>query len=107
MPPWASAAVISTLGVSVLTGMTYAPSGRSGLVAAVVPPWQEGGLARAAATGLPFLDLRWRGHLLILDTGADADALVRLRAEGLWLFDASGFLMCGLATERGEYDIDS
>jgi hypothetical protein len=99
--------MISAVGVSVLTGMTYAPSGRSGLVAAVVPPWQEGGLARAAATGLPFLGLRWRGHLMILDTGADAAVLARLRAEGLWLLDASGFLMCGLGRERGEDDLDS
>jgi len=107
MPAWASAAVISTVGVSVLTGMTFAPSGVSGLVAAVVPPWQAGGLARAAATGLPVLDLRWHGHLLILDTGADAEVLARLRDEGLWLLDASGFLICGLGGEEGENDLDS
>ena len=107
MPAWASAAVIATVGVSVLTGMTFAPSGRSGLLAAVVPPWQEGGLVRAAATGLPYIDLRWRGHLLILDTGGDADALARLRAEGLWLLDAAGFLICGLPTVGGRNDFDS
>ncbi len=107
MPAWASAAVISTIGVSVLTGMTFAPTGRSGLVAAVVPPWQEGGLARAAATGLPFVSLGWRGHLMILDTGADAGALARLRADGLWLLDASGFLICGLAADGGKNDLDS
>jgi hypothetical protein len=87
--------------------MTFAPSGRSGLVAAVVPPWQEGGLARAAATGLPFVGLGWRGHLLILNTEADADALARLRDDGLWLLDARGFLICGLAADGGDNDLDS
>jgi hypothetical protein len=64
-------------------------------VAAVVPPWQAAGMAVAAATGLAVVDLRWGGHVMILDTGGDEAVLARLRGQGFWLLDAGGLRGCG------------
>lgn len=90
MPVWVSAAVISLLGVSTLTGLTFSLRDQTRFVAAIVPPWADFG-----AGGAAILDMRWRGHLVVLDTGADAAVITRLRDQGLWLIDATGFLICG------------
>jgi hypothetical protein len=97
MPFWMSSVVIAVLGTAVLGQQAFAPDGATRLVAAMVPPWQEGGFRKAAATGLAVVDLRWRGHVLILDTGGDPAALARLRASGFWLLDATGVRGCGSA----------
>jgi hypothetical protein len=89
------AAVIALLGSGVLTAAAFAPRGQVGLVAAIVPPWQAAGMAAAATTGLPVVDLRWGGHVMILDTGGDAAVLAHLRAQGFWLLDAGGQRGCG------------
>ncbi len=94
MPAWASAAVISILGVSTLTGLTFSMSDQTRFVAAIVPPWAELGASAAA-----ILDMRWRGHLVVLDTRADAAVIAGLRDQGLWLIDASGFPVCGQIAE--------
>ncbi len=91
MPAWASAAVISILGVSTVTGLTFAPSDQTRRVAVIVPPWAEFADAGAGA----ILDMRWHGHLVVLDTGADARVIARLHDQGLWLIDATGFAICG------------
>jgi hypothetical protein len=90
MPVWASAAVISIFGVSTLTGLTFSLSQQTRFVAAIVPPW-----AAFGAGGAAILDMRWRGHLVVLDTRADATVIAGLRGQGLWLMDASGFQICG------------
>jgi len=95
MPAWTSAAVISILGVSTLTGLTFSPSAQTRLVAAFVPPWAEVGVA----SGVAILDMRWRGHLMVLDTGADAALIAGLREQGFWLIDATGFQICGQIPE--------
>jgi len=92
---WVSAAVISVVGVGALTGLTFAPRQETRLVAAVVPPWAEGGMAAVVTSGLAVVDMRWRGHVLILDTGGDKAALTRLRQQGFWLMDATGLRGCG------------
>ena len=51
-------------------------------------------MAAAAATGLAVVDLRWRGHVMILDTGDDPTAMSRLREHGYWLMDATGLRGC-------------
>ena len=98
MPAWFGAAVIGLLGTAVLTVAAFEPAGQVGLVAALVPPWQAGAMAVAAATGLALVDLRWAGYVMILDNGGDAAAMARLRGRGFWLLDASGLRGCG--TER-------
>ena len=95
MPAWTGALVIAVLGIGTLTGLTFAPRDQTRLVAALVPPLAEGGMAAAAATGMAVVDLRWRGHVMILDTGGDATAMARLRRQGYWLMDATGVRGCG------------
>ncbi len=85
-----TAVIILALGFGLLaaergTGAVPGP------VAAIVPPWQAGGMARAAALGLPIIDIRWNGRLLVLDASA---GLGRLKDEGLWIMDATGAGAC-------------
>jgi hypothetical protein len=95
MPAWTGAAMIGVLGIGALTGLTFGPGAHTRLVAALVPPWQSGGMAAVAAGGLALVDLRWGGHVLILDTGGDRAALAHLRAQGFWVLDATGARGCG------------
>lgn len=101
MPAWASAAVISILGVSTLTGLTFSPSDQTRFVAAIVPPWGD-----FAVRGVAILDMRWRGHLVVLDTRADAAVIAGLRDQGLWLIDASGVPICGQVSEGAWNDFN-
>jgi hypothetical protein len=73
----------------------------AGRVVALVPPWQAGGLGRAAATGLAVVDLGLWGHALILDTGGDAAAFARLQGGGFWLLDARETAACA-GYQRGQ-----
>lgn len=95
MRAWLGSVLIALVGMLVLAVAQYAPRGDSRLVAALVPPWQAGGILRAAGTGLAVVDLHWAGHVIVLDTGGDPAALARLRASGLWLIDAAGAAICG------------
>jgi hypothetical protein len=88
--------VASGIGVAV-TGLCALALARladpgSGPVAALVPPWQEGGLARAAALDMAVIDIRWDGHLLVVDPGQTGRA--RLRGQGLWLLRAASAGLC-------------
>jgi hypothetical protein len=71
-----SAVAVAGLGLVLLAAERLAPGG-PGPMAALVPPWQTGGMARAAALGLPVLDIRWAGHLIVVDPGPEG-------AERLW-----------------------
>ncbi len=92
---YGGAAVIAGLGIAVLAGLTFGASAQSQQIALLVPPWANDGVAVAAATGLAIVDLHWQRHIIILDTGGDPNAVARLRAQGLWLLDASGTVFCG------------
>lgn len=92
MPAWTSACLIVFASLWVLAPSAARPG--AGVVVALVPPWQAGGIGRAAATGLAVVDLGLWGHALILDSGGDATALARLRGQGLWLIDAPGAAGC-------------
>jgi hypothetical protein len=81
---------ILMLGLGLALAGRFDPAG-AGPVAALVPPWQQGGMARAAALGLPVIDIRWNGRLLVLDASA---APGRLAGQGLWLMDAAGAGVC-------------
>ncbi|WP_040671354.1 hypothetical protein [Rhodobacter ferrooxidans] len=100
MSVYASTMLISVLGVSVLTGLTFGPTDQSRQIAVLFPPWQNDGFGRAAATGLAIIDLHWQGHVVILDTGGDPTALAHLKSQGFWLLDASGTVTCGNPIER-------
>lgn len=92
--------IIAVLGMATLTGLTFGPNAQSRQIAVLIPPWQVDGLSRAAATGLAIIAMHWQRHVIILDTGGDPGALVRLRRQGLWLFDATGTSLCGTSKAR-------
>jgi hypothetical protein len=96
---FATTGLIAVAGVVALTGMGIAPTAGSRQVAVLVPPWQSDGFEQVAATGLAIVDLHWRAHVFILDTGGDPNALTRLRAQGFWLLDATGTAICGTETK--------
>lgn len=100
MPTFASSLAIAVVGMAGLTVMGHGPTEQSRKLALIVPPWQGDGLALAAATGLAIVDLRWEGHVVILDTGGDPTVLKQLRGQGLWLLDATGARACGATEER-------
>lgn len=93
------AVVIAGLGIAGLAGLTFGASAQSRQIALLVPPWADDGVAIAAQTALAIVDLHWQRHIIILDTGGDATAVARLRAQGLWLLDASGTVFCGTAVK--------
>ena len=89
-------AVSATPGLIALMGFVLLAAGRlqppdgPGPVGVLVLPWQTGGMAGAAALGLPVVDIRLGGRLLVVDA-ADPAAL---QAQGLWLIDVSGAGAC-------------
>ena len=91
---WTTVAIV-VLGFGTLAVQRLGDARPGGPVAALVPPWQAGGMARAARLGLPVIDLRWNGRLLVLDA---RDGLAPLRGPGLWVMDAAGAGLCGPAT---------
>ena len=99
MPVWTSVGLILLASLWALVPPAAAPG--AGLVVALVPPWQAGGLGRAAATGLAVVDLGLWGHALILDTGGDPASFARLRDEGFWLLDARDAAACA-GDRRGQ-----
>jgi len=101
MPVWTNAVMIALLGVGVLTHLSFAPHEGTRFVAALVLPWDAGGVQAVVAANLPLIDLRWRGHVMILDTGGDAAVLARLRHQGFWLLDATGARGCDVERDAG------
>lgn len=89
-------AMIAVVGLSALTGVTFRATQQSSRVAAVLPPWQSDGPARAAATGLAIVDLHWNNRMIVFDIDKDPTALTRLSEQGFWLFDATGTTLCGV-----------
>ena len=87
MAVWHTALTIVVLGFGTLVAERVGTARPGGPVAALVPPWQAGGMARAASLGLPVIDIRWGGRLLILDA---TTGLSTLQGQGLWLMDATG-----------------
>lgn len=76
----ASALAVAGLGLVLLAAERLAPGGPGPMVA-LVPPWQTGGMALAAGLGMPVLDMRWRGRLIVVDPGSGGAA--RLWQAGL------------------------
>ena len=86
--------LIATLGLAVLTALTFGAQAQSQQVAVLIPPWHGDGLARVIDSRAAITDLRLGGHLVVLDTGGDRATLARLRGQGFWVMDATGSLFC-------------
>lgn len=82
------ALALSAGGLALLAALMLAPGPETRAVAAIVPPWQVGGLTRAASLGLPVIDLRAGGRILLLDISDDPGAQDRLAGQGLILIRA-------------------
>lgn len=63
-------------------------------VGIVIAPWSQTGLTTAAQFDLPIIDLRWGGHLVILDVSRSAGARARLRDLGYLFINTSAFSGC-------------
>lgn len=89
-----STLAIAFLGTGSLIGLQVSPGNGSRLLAAVLPPWHSGALARAAATGLPIVDAHWDGRVIVLAASGHPGGADVLRGQGFWVLDASGTILC-------------
>jgi hypothetical protein len=90
---------IAIVGSGSLIGLQVSPAAESRQLAAILPPWHGGALARAAATGLPIIDMHWNGRVIVLDTSATPAGAALLRGQGFWVLDATGTALCGTLGE--------
>jgi hypothetical protein len=63
--PWRATVIIIIAGFSMLIAQHLSPPLIDGPILVIVPPWREGGLTFAADVGLPIIDIRFGGRLLI------------------------------------------
>ncbi len=81
---------LSALGWLMLTtpaaqaGMGQVGAGRvgAGQVGVIIAPWSQGGMAAAAGFDLPIIDLRWAGHLVVVDVSGAPHARRALQSAG-------------------------
>lgn len=99
MTAYLNTVAIAILGTGSLIGLQFGPGRDSRQVAVILPPWHEGALARAAATGLPIVDAHWGGRVIVVETSAHPDGAQRLRGQGFWVLDATGTALCEIPGE--------
>lgn len=95
-----STIAITLLGSVGLIGLELGPEPDAGRVAAVLPPWHADALTRAAATGLPIVDLHWNGRVIVLDVAGTPAGADLLRGQGFWVVEAGRAALCGRIPER-------
>lgn len=93
---------ILALGWLMLTSDLATPQNRQGKIGVIVPPWHQGGLLAAAGLGLPIIDLRWDGHLIILSTDQRPDAGAQLKAAGYFVINTNVSAIC---TTQAGFDV--
>lgn len=81
------ALVMAVLGLIFLVQMSMAVPGASQQVAVIVPPWAMGGMGLAARLNMPIVDLRWQGHVIILDVSQNPMAVRQLQNAGFFLIE--------------------
>lgn len=91
MPAWQTALAISVIGFGSLGAEHFRLPLQGRAVAVIVPPWQPGGLAFADAVGLPPLDIRWGGRLVVFAPSDDPLLLTRM---GFFVMPADGMEGC-------------
>ena len=91
MAAWQTAMVITLFGFGTLGAGHFGPPPQGQPMAVIVPPWRPGGFAFAAAVGLPPLDIRWGGRLVVF---AASDDPVPLSRMGFFVMRADGGLGC-------------
>lgn len=97
MAAWQTALFISVIGFGALGAEQFRLPLQGRAVAVIVPPWQSGGLAFADAVGLPPLDIRWGGRLVIFPPTDDPLPLTRM---GYFVMPADGMVGCVWIDDR-------
>ena len=97
MAAWQTVLVISTLGFGSLGAKHFCLPLQGRAVAVIVPPWQPGGMAFADAVGLPPLDIRWAGRLVVFPPSHDPIPLTRM---GFFVLPADGTAGCIWSGDR-------
>lgn len=85
----APALTMAMFGLIFMVQMSLAVSDTSRQVAVIVPPWGQGGMQLAAQFNAPIVDMRWRGHVIILDVSRDPMAVNRLKDAGFYLMETA------------------
>lgn len=96
---WGTTVAIVVLGLGVLTAQHFSPPPAGVPTAVLVPPWRIGGMAFAAEVGLPVIDIRLGGHLLIF---AASDSPLPLSRMGPFVMPAIGPFGCATGPEQTE-----
>ena len=89
---------LAALGWLMLTTPAPSASAAPAQIGVVLAPWSQAGIAAAAQFDLPIIDLRWGGHLVVLDISQHPNAGQRLRDFGYFVINtsvASGCFMQG------------
>lgn len=77
--------LVAIIGLAFLAQLTFAATPTSKQIGVIVPPWRSGGLIVAAGFAAPIIDLRWGGHLIVLDVSNDPSLIERLHKSGMTL----------------------
>ena len=94
MANWGPGIGVAAVGLVALTCQIFAATSDATRLAVIIPPWQDGGFARAAGFDMPIIDLRWHGHLVIIDASAAPTAAHDFAAQGLFVLDAARIATC-------------
>ena len=89
--PWRATIIIAILGFGMSIAQHLSPPLVDGPIAVIVPPWRAGGLTFAAEVGLPVIDMRLGGHVLIF---AEPDGQFPLSRLGPFVMPATGPFGC-------------
>lgn len=100
--PWLTVLGVFLLGSGALLAGHFTPPQAGGPAAVIVPPWRPTGMAFANEVGLPPLDIRWGGRLVVFAATDDGSALARM---GPFVMPADGLAGCTLRnSDPGETD---
>ena len=84
--PWRTTIIITILGFGMSIAQHLSSPLIDGPIAVIVPPWRAGGLTFAAEVGLPVIDIRFGGHVLIF---AEPDGQFPLSRLGPFVMPAT------------------
>lgn len=77
-PPWLTVAAVLSLGIGGAAAGQFGLATGDRAVAVIVPPWRPSGMAFAAEVGLPALDIRWGGRVVVFPATDDPLAMARM-----------------------------
>ncbi len=85
---------LAVLGWLMLTTPAPATSVAAPQIGVVLAPWSQAGITAEARFDLPIIDLRWGGHLVVLDVSQNPNAGQRLRDFGYFVITTTAASGC-------------